>query len=200
MRILVAGAAAIALAAGGAYAAPGKGQGNDKQNNDRGAAQLERVQPDTGRANSVRQRAKPDTERRDNRTPGEPTARERGNGARAFLDRDRNRTLIAGCPPGLTRRNTDCVAPDQAGTSPVRNRRWNGYAYGGRVADRRHIRRRAAATGRLRRLQRALFLPRALRRYGGCLVPLFGRACVPDRSPNTAGRGCDRPAGLKVRP
>ncbi len=29
MRILVAGAAAIALAAGGAYAAPGKGQGND---------------------------------------------------------------------------------------------------------------------------------------------------------------------------
>ena len=67
MRILVAGAAAIALAAGGAYAAPGKGQGNDKQNNDRGAAQLERVQPDTGRANSVRQRAKPDTERRDNR-------------------------------------------------------------------------------------------------------------------------------------
>ena len=175
------------------------------------------------------------------------------------------------------------VAPDQAGTSPVRNRRWNGYAYdpglfglshydagryhyesgyllrrtsegrvtgylpvlggalaignvwpasyesyavpdyfvdyydlgpmssyryaenvrdhvGGRVTDRRHIRRRAAATGRLRRLQRALFLPRALRRYGGCLVPLFGRACVPDRSPNTAGRGCDRPAGLKVRP
>ena len=48
---------------------------------------------------------------------------------RAFLDRDRNRTLIAGCPPGLTRRNSDCVAPDQAGTSPVRNQRWNGYAY-----------------------------------------------------------------------
>ena len=129
MRILVAGAAAIALAAGGAYAAPGKGQGNDKRNNDRGAAQLERGKPDNGRANSVRQRAKPNTERRDNRTPDEPIARDRGNGARAFLDRDRNRTLIAGCPPGLTRRNSDCVAPDQAGTSPVRNRRWNGYAY-----------------------------------------------------------------------
>ena len=129
MRILVAGAAAIALAAGGAYAAPGKGQGNDKRKNDRGAAQLERGKPDNGRANSVRQRAKLDTKRRDNRTPDEPIARDRGNGARAFLDRDRNRTLIAGCPPGLTRRNTDCVAPDQSGTSPVRDRRWNGYAY-----------------------------------------------------------------------
>ncbi|UYH55213.1 hypothetical protein N6L26_01180 [Qipengyuania sp. SS22] len=129
MRILVAGAAAIVLATGGAYAAPGKGQGNDKRNNDRAAAQLERGEPETRRANSIRQRAKPSTERRDNRTPDAPIARDRSSGARAFLDRDRNRALIAGCPPGLARRTTDCVSADQAGASRVSNQRWNGYDY-----------------------------------------------------------------------
>jgi len=129
MRILVAGAAAIALAAGGAYAAPGKGQGNNKQNNDRAAAQLERGKPDRGRANSARQRAQPDTGQRGNRTPDAPIARDTRNGTRAFVDRDRSRTLIAGCPPGLARENTDCVVTGQAATPRIHNQRWNGYDY-----------------------------------------------------------------------
>lgn len=129
MRILVAGAAAIALATGGAHAAPGKGQANDKQNRHRGAAQVERGTPASSRAESAGQRMKPAAGHRDNRADGPQIESDRRDGARAFFDRDRNRTLIAGCPMGLTQRNSGCVAPDQAGTSPVRNRRWNGYAY-----------------------------------------------------------------------
>jgi hypothetical protein len=48
---------------------------------------------------------------------------------REFLTRDRSRDIIAGCPPGLARKNNGCLPPGQARKRPIRSTGWNGYTY-----------------------------------------------------------------------
>ncbi|MBX7502038.1 hypothetical protein K3181_11350 [Qipengyuania sp. YG27] len=48
---------------------------------------------------------------------------------REFLVRDRSRGLIAGCPPGLARKNNGCLPPGQAKKRSIRSTGWNGYTY-----------------------------------------------------------------------
>ena len=47
---------------------------------------------------------------------------------RDFIERDHSRSLIAGCPPGLARKNNGCLPPGQAKRS-FRSTGWHGYDY-----------------------------------------------------------------------
>ena len=174
MRLLLAGAAALALAAGSAHADPGKGNGNPKAAEQRGPSKADRGKADRsdrradihdnrGWADAVDRPTGPgvmkDRAPRENRRAKDKNA-ERHVGAalekridrnalarettgprlrniervrfdrdRAFLTRDRNRSAIAGCPPGLAKKGNGCQPPGQAKKSTYRNDRWNGYKY-----------------------------------------------------------------------
>ena len=192
MRILLAGAAAIALAASGAYAEPGKGKGNDKNGNDRAAAKVERGKPDRGPQHTengnnrgqadvrvekrvdqrqddrsdaarkmerkmerrverpverrmdprqdqreaaraaerrVERRVEQRVDRRDDRGTIRYVDRVRYDRDRAFLTRDRDRSLIEGCPPGLAKKYNGCMPPGQAKKRYESYARWYGYDY-----------------------------------------------------------------------
>lgn len=187
MRILLAGAAAVALVTSGALAQPGNanGFGNGK---DRASAKMERGQPDRARDRDNRGRADIQVQRRNDERQERQRERtverrlDRVNGAkrvsdttgnrevrrkiegnpinrgleqlakrrdsskrlrdsetiidtaryvreRNYLSRDRDRRLIAGCPPGLARKRNGCLPPGQTSNSNSRNQRWNGYSY-----------------------------------------------------------------------
>lgn len=169
MRTVLVGAAALALAAGGAYAQPGKNNGNNGKGQGKGppAAAVERGPqgaangnnrgraslPSASRGNEARKpgnAARPDERdavreaqrnlsrsNANQRSQGPETDRRRTspvevvrNGTtRLFRDRDRQRTAIAGCPPGLAKKGNGCQPPGQAKKRSTYYDDWNGYSY-----------------------------------------------------------------------
>ena len=174
MRLLLAGAAALALAAGSAHADPGKANENPKAAEQRGPSQAERgpanrsesraiVHDNHGRVDAVARPTGPGAaknraprENRRTKDGGDPRhagpalekridpsalAREttgpqlrniepvRFDRDRAFLMRDRNRSALAGCPPGLAKKANGCQPPGQAKKSTAAIGRWNGYEF-----------------------------------------------------------------------
>lgn len=170
MRILLAGAAALALASAGAYAEPGKDRGHENSGLKKAADKPDRGKGDRApaRANpraeqsrqnrAIKPEARPSSsrnkgpqrfhedERRITRTSapqGVPSHEMRSHGAelhsniattkdlrdRSFLDRDRSRGLIEGCPPGLGRKGNLCGPPGQKAKRSPRKASWRGYDY-----------------------------------------------------------------------
>ncbi|MBX7483266.1 hypothetical protein [Qipengyuania qiaonensis] len=207
MRTLLMGAAAIALAASGAYAEPGKGNNNKGNGKNQAAAQVERGKADRGaqrsdsgksdrsaqksgnaksnlgaqRPDNGNNRGKAETrtekrvvqqqersnqrkepprqvkrrddrkeasrqadKRTDSRVDQRPDRRDSGqydrktiryvdraryDRDRTFLVRDRDRSVIDGCPPGLAKKYNGCMPPGQAKQRYENYRPWNGYDY-----------------------------------------------------------------------
>lgn len=168
MRMILAGAALAVLAAGGAYAQPGKNNGNGNgdakgppataekrgqaergpkgvsNGNGRARANLpatnrgnERAQADMTANKGLREKARVAHPNASGAAQAGTQARVGGNGVdlvrsgttRLFRDRDRNRTAIDGCPPGLAKKGNGCLPPGQAGKRSAYYDGWNGYTY-----------------------------------------------------------------------
>ncbi len=135
--LYVTAALALALGASSGALAQGRGNGGDdngKGRQDRGGEQRGRGgDDDDGRgrgrgsddraerrvesqAREVRQDRREDRneDRRDDRREGNRRAVVVEDGRVVVLRRDRNRGLIAGCPPGLAKRDNGCLPPGQA--------------------------------------------------------------------------------------
>lgn len=161
MRILLAGAAALAITSAAAHADPGNGKGNGN-----GGQQHAAAKPDRGKAGGNGNRAPGTDVRADRSSPGQRAvskprsadvrdsdrrsvggpdrssapkmivrdqsrvgaARLADARDRDFLVRDNSRDLIAGCPPGLARKNNGCQPPGQA-KQQFRAGAWHGYDY-----------------------------------------------------------------------
>jgi len=165
MRILLAGAAAIALVATGTHAEPGKGKGNEHGGKQHAAEKTERGGRDKASARDEKpnRRGRSEDDGKAQRSSAERRGEDRRNAGvaerraarpesraqrreilpaartelrrstderdRRFLARDRDRSLVAGCPPGLARKNNGCLPPGLAKKRSTPPAGWNGYTY-----------------------------------------------------------------------
>lgn len=159
MRIVLAGAAALALASTGAIAEPGKGKGNEKGLAKPAAAHQGGKGADRGKPKAAKDwNAKADHAggamskahnevRKDFRKAEKSAERlaqpgnrnfkadtRRGNGdlrlpAGQSSSFSQSYGLIEGCPPGLARKNNGCLPPGQAKKQYAVRDSWQGYTF-----------------------------------------------------------------------